>query len=231
MVRAAKALLRDPAMPGRAARAAVSAFEKASSEGFSATLRRIVAAETARAALSSCLDALADRGPEAAERAAALAASRSSLSLSTILGATGLPTEELARRAAEAVSGLLSGEGGTLLGSALEAFREGLETGLGDRSLGSFLGADADIRSRLAAELADKGLALVASEAGRIVAGLDVRKIVVERIDELDMAHVERLVLAVVDKELLWITILGGILGGLIGFTQSLVMWLGARAG
>jgi uncharacterized membrane protein YheB (UPF0754 family) len=37
------------------------------------------------------------------------------------------------------------------------------------------------------------------------------------------MADAERIVLQVVNKELNWITILGGILGGLIGIIQSLL--------
>jgi len=67
-------------------------------------------------------------------------------------------------------------------------------------------------------------LALVSAEAARIIKGLDVAKIVVEKIQSLDMMDVERITLGVVEKELTWITLLGGVLGGLIGLVQSLVM-------
>ncbi len=46
---------------------------------------------------------------------------------------------------------------------------------------------------------------------------------VVEKINGLDMADVERIILHVVNDELAWITILGGILGALIGVVQSLL--------
>ena len=55
---------------------------------------------------------------------------------------------------------------------------------------------------------------------------IDIRELVVDKIDSLDMIEVERMILKVVDKELWAITMFGGILGALIGILQSLLFLL-----
>ncbi len=231
MSAAVMATLRGPGMAERAARAAAAAFRKASSEPLLSSLSRLVSRESARAALDAAVDALAESGPAAAGRAAAWASARSDLNLASLARSIGLPSDEIAARAALAASRVLSGaEGGEeasrLLSAALAAFLDGLGEGLGDRSLAQAAGIDERGRTELADWLAGKVLELVTREAGRIVSGLDVGRIVVERIDELDMAEIERIVLEVSGKELYWITLLGGILGGAIGVVQSVILRL-----
>ena len=228
LVAAASDLLREPAMARRAAEAAAAAFESASGETPAALLRRIVGREAALAAVDAALGALREHGPAVAERVAALVAARPDASLASLLAALGLPAEELASRASRAAVSLLSGEGkgGRLLSGILPAFAKALSEGLDGRSVGSLVGADEALRARLAAFLADKALVLVSEEAGKIVEGLDVARIVVEKLDSLDMIEVERIIFGVVDKELRWITLLGGVLGGLIGVLQSLLSLL-----
>ena len=234
LVEAAMALLREPAMAERAAQAACRAYEKAQESSFGRALAGLVARSTAEAALDAALDALAERGPEVAERAAALAGSKAGASLHGFLGSFGLPAEELSARAAAAVSRALTTAGGgsasRILGSSLAAFVEALGLGFGDASLAQAIGAGPGLRAELSSLLADRALAILAEEAGRIVEGLDVKRIVEDRIGELEMAEVERMILAVADKELRWITVLGGVLGGLIGLAQSLLSYLSSRA-
>ena len=81
-------------------------------------------------------------------------------------------------------------------------------------------------RERIAALIADGVVAALSSQSERLVEALDVKTMVVDKLDELDMAEIERIILQVVDKELNWITILGGILGGIIGVFQSLLSLL-----
>jgi uncharacterized membrane protein YheB (UPF0754 family) len=54
-----------------------------------------------------------------------------------------------------------------------------------------------------------------------LLSSIDVKKIVTERIDALDMLRVERIVLDVMDNQLKWINVFGAILGGCIGVFQS----------
>ena len=231
MVAAALAVLRGPDMPERAARAAVGAFRNAASRPLAESLGRVASREAARAAVEAAVDALAEHGPGVAQRAAAIAEAGSGATLASLLLSLGLPARELAARSALAVSKALSGaedarEASRLLSESLSAFSAGLGTALGETTLGAAIGAGADARAELAGYLADRALELLSAEAGRIVEGLDVGRIVEERIDELDAREVERIVLDVANKELTWITVLGGVLGGAIGLIQSLFMYL-----
>jgi hypothetical protein len=233
MIAAAVAVLRGPLMPERASRAAVAAFRNALARPLGESLGRIVSREAAKAAVEAAIDALAEHGPGVAERIAALVAARSDASLASLMGSLGLPAGEIASRSALAVSRALSGAEGAqdasrLLSVSLGAFAEGLGSALGDATLGRAIGAGGEERAELSSYLADKALELLAEEAGRIVEGLDVSRIVEERIDELDMREVERIILDVANKELAWITVLGGVLGGAIGLVQSLLMYFRA---
>jgi len=51
---------------------------------------------------------------------------------------------------------------------------------------------------------------------------IDIRSIVTERINSLDMEEVERIVLDVMANQFKWINVFGAILGALIGAVQVL---------
>ncbi|MBL8967639.1 MAG: DUF445 family protein [Spirochaetaceae bacterium] len=222
---AASDILRGKDMPAEAAHAAVKAFRSAAAEPVSALARRLVVREAALRASAAAMDALGRHGPDVAERAAGMIAARPELTLGELLSGLGLPADELAARAARIAGGLLLGEGAgsRFLSEALESFVGSLRAALVGKRLGEVLGADAALRARLASWLAERALALVSAEAEKIIEGLDVARIVVEKLDELDMIEAERIILSVVNKELAWITLLGGVLGGLIGIIQSLL--------
>jgi hypothetical protein len=109
-----------------------------------------------------------------------------------------------------------------LLANALAEFLRAYALQVEGASLGEMLGWDDESLMKIARSLAELVAQALGEHAERLVEALDVRAMVVERISELDMADVERIILQVVDKELNWITILGGVLGGLIGIVQSL---------
>jgi uncharacterized membrane protein YheB (UPF0754 family) len=95
-----------------------------------------------------------------------------------------------------------------------------------DVSLGSTLAIDDDALEAMAAS-ASEGLAeLAAAESSNMVRSIDIRSLVIEKIDSLNMIDVERMILRVVDKELRAITLFGGVLGALIGVAQSLLFLL-----
>lgn len=122
-----------------------------------------------------------------------------------------------------AISSLIENPLAGILGSefisSLAARWEGM-------SVGQVLGIDEEKRKALAAALAGEVTSALASQAERLIEALDVKAMVVERIDALDMAEIERIILGVVDRELMWITILGGVLGAVIGVFQSLLTLL-----
>jgi hypothetical protein len=76
-------------------------------------------------------------------------------------------------------------------------------------------------KDRLDAFLCDKLLKLVDSQIDNVLSMINVRTLVSDRINALDMLSVERIVLDVMAGELKWINIFGGILGGLIGLFQA----------
>ncbi len=111
--------------------------------------------------------------------------------------------------------------------NALNRFSESYSARLEGSSLKSALGLDHGRETELARAVMQAAVTALASQADRLVEALDVKTMVVERIESLDMGEVERLILQVVEKELTWITVLGGVLGSLIGIIQSLiyVLW------
>jgi uncharacterized membrane protein YheB (UPF0754 family) len=58
-----------------------------------------------------------------------------------------------------------------------------------------------------------------------ILISIDIKTLVSNRIDSLDMERVERIILDVMADQFKWINIFGGLLGFLIGLFQSLFVW------
>lgn len=95
-----------------------------------------------------------------------------------------------------------------------------------DVSLGSTLALDDDALAAIASSAAEGLAELAAAESSNVVRSIDIRSLVIEKIDSLNMIDVERMILKVVDKELRAITLFGGVLGALIGVFQSLLFLL-----
>jgi uncharacterized membrane protein YheB (UPF0754 family) len=69
--------------------------------------------------------------------------------------------------------------------------------------------------------ISDKILSIADEKIESLLTSIDVKKMVSERIDALDMERVERIVLDVMDNQLKWINVFGAILGGFIGLFQA----------
>lgn len=91
------------------------------------------------------------------------------------------------------------------------------------KSIAEFFGIGEKDIAQISSTLSSALLSLIQNRMPLLVEAIDIRSMVAERIDGLDMKEIERIVLQVVKKELAWITWLGGILGALIGFIQSLI--------
>jgi hypothetical protein len=61
----------------------------------------------------------------------------------------------------------------------------------------------------------------------RLLVHLDIRTVVVERIDRLEIDRVEELLLGIIRRHLRWINVFGAILGALIGASQLVLRVLG----
>jgi uncharacterized membrane protein YheB (UPF0754 family) len=79
---------------------------------------------------------------------------------------------------------------------------------------------------RAGAWLSARLLAILDQRVPALIEGFDIRQLVVAKVNGLDVAQVEKLLLMVIAKELKWIDLFGAILGGLIGMAQLLLRLL-----
>ena len=125
------------------------------------------------------------------------------------------------------IAGFLApGAAGGAVGRFASVFAGTLLDGLGGSTLGASLGWDEGFRDRLSRYLAGEGTRIAARESERILRSIDLRRVVVEKVDALDMLAIERIMLRVMSKEFKGITMLGGVLGALIGALQPLLILL-----
>lgn len=111
---------------------------------------------------------------------------------------------------------------------AIRATIEAVGRSIADMAAGvplrNTLQADDTALDRLADVLSSALSELAAAESARLLSTIDIRSIVIAKVDSLNMIEVENLILRVVDRELGAITLLGGVLGAVIGLVQSLVL-------
>lgn len=115
---------------------------------------------------------------------------------------------------------------GTVASSFFSAFSLTFRQQASEVPLGSTIKFDDDALVALAASAAEGLAELAATESSNVVRSIDIRSLVIEKIDSLNMIDVERMILKVVDKELRAITLFGGVLGAVIGVFQSLLFLL-----
>jgi uncharacterized membrane protein YheB (UPF0754 family) len=84
-------------------------------------------------------------------------------------------------------------------------------------------GIDGGKKERLDRFLAEKILEAAGSQIEKVLAVIDVKNMVADRINSLDMIRVERIILDVMAGQLKWINVFGAILGAIIGFAQVLL--------
>ncbi|MDR3335269.1 MAG: DUF445 family protein [Treponema sp.] len=94
-----------------------------------------------------------------------------------------------------------------------------------DLSLEVLFSIDRTRKERLDALLCGALLGLVDKELDPALETINVRTLVSERIDALDMLKVEHIVLDVMANQLKWINLFGAILGAFIGWFQSVFSW------
>ncbi len=113
-----------------------------------------------------------------------------------------------------------TGQSSTTIGAV---FVQVLRESARGKTIAEFFGVRGEELEHTSLTLAHALLTLLETRMPFLVEAIDIPSMVSEKIDSLDMREVERIVLKVVKKELAWITWLGGILGAIIGFIQSIL--------
>lgn len=106
---------------------------------------------------------------------------------------------------------------------AVSAFWNRYMSLVAEKSLGEILGLGDEQKRDLTRRITSAGIDALSANMGQIVDALDVKNMVIDKINALDIKEAEAVVMTVVRKELNWITWLGGILGLLIGLIQSVL--------
>jgi uncharacterized membrane protein YheB (UPF0754 family) len=110
---------------------------------------------------------------------------------------------------------------GARLTDTLEGFLGGLLSQ--ERPIGELIGIDEAGKASVDEFLNERARDLLTARLPEFVQGFDIRSMVVDRINKLDVAQVESLLMIVIAKHLKWINVFGALLGALIGLTQSVV--------
>ncbi|MDR1144207.1 MAG: DUF445 family protein [Spirochaetaceae bacterium] len=92
-----------------------------------------------------------------------------------------------------------------------------------DTPLSAFLALDGRRKERLDAYIGERLLGMVSRRIEEFLSTINVRTLVSERVDSLDMIEVEHIVLDVMANQLKWINVFGAILGALMGGFQVLL--------
>jgi hypothetical protein len=95
----------------------------------------------------------------------------------------------------------------------------------GDKTIAQLLAVDGRKKDRLDSFLCTKLLDTANEQIEGVLKTINVKTLVSDRIDSLDMIRVERIVLDVMANQLKWINLFGAILGALIGLVQVLFNW------
>ena len=98
-----------------------------------------------------------------------------------------------------------------------------------ERSLSSFVPPLKHRRGAIVYALTRIVQRTLIGRADALVASLDIGRVVVDRIDSLDVERVEALILEVIRRHLRWINLFGAIVGALIGGVQILLSLFGLR--
>ncbi len=93
-------------------------------------------------------------------------------------------------------------------------------------SIAELLHIGQPLQKRASVYLSGQLIQIVDARLPAFIESFDVRQMVVERINNLDVAQVEKLLLMVIHKHLKWINLFGGLLGAVIGFSQLILRLL-----
>jgi uncharacterized membrane protein YheB (UPF0754 family) len=120
---------------------------------------------------------------------------------------------------------VLTEDGGEKAASLFTAFTGKLRARYGTETLARVLSIEPEQKDTVDSLIRDTVFRIADEQIGAVLGAIDVRAMVSERIDSLDMIRVERIILDVVANQLKWIDVFGALLGFLIGLFQALFSW------
>jgi hypothetical protein len=126
---------------------------------------------------------------------------------------------------ADGEGGGITVEGGGPAGAALSALKAFL-AGHAAMTVGEFFSIDEEKKRRIDDAVLEKLFLFADRQVESVLKTINIRAMVTERIDSLDMLRVERIVLDVMADQLKWINLFGAILGALIGGVEVLASTL-----
>ncbi|MFO8064610.1 MAG: DUF445 family protein [Spirochaetia bacterium] len=135
--------------------------------------------------------------------------------------------ESIAVEITDRLEGLIHPENtsASLVGEA-ERILKAYTSDFGELTLGEIIGFGESEKERVDSAVAEGLTSLVENRLPQLVASLDIRGLVVNRVNSLDVAEVERLLLMVIARHLKWINLFGALLGALIGGSQVVLGYL-----
>ena len=90
-------------------------------------------------------------------------------------------------------------------------------------SLREFISLGRNKKTKVDAFLTDKTMNTLKDNVDTTLSSIDVKELVTDRINSLDMIRVEKIILDIMAGQLKWINFFGAILGGLIGLSQAIL--------
>jgi uncharacterized membrane protein YheB (UPF0754 family) len=120
---------------------------------------------------------------------------------------------------------LIGQKGGKDFGRIAGGVVSRILAGYADTALSDFFLIDGSKKEKLDARISENFLKLADTRIEGILKGINIKTLVSNRIDSLDMVEVEHIVLDVMASQLKWINVFGAILGALIGGAQILLFW------
>jgi uncharacterized membrane protein YheB (UPF0754 family) len=132
--------------------------------------------------------------------------------------------ETIAVRISDRVSELVkpSEQGAVLVGEAERVLRD-FTSSLGSVTIREMLDLGDEEKERVDAAVAGGLTSLVERRLPQLVESLDIQRLVVNRVNSLDVGEVERLLLMVIARHLKWINLFGALLGAVIGGSQVVI--------
>jgi uncharacterized membrane protein YheB (UPF0754 family) len=92
-----------------------------------------------------------------------------------------------------------------------------------ETTVGALLSLDPARRESLAALFTERLVRILDQRLPDLIRSFDFQGLVVQKVNQLNVAEVERLLMLVIAKQLKWINLFGAILGAIIGFSQLLL--------
>ena len=136
---------------------------------------------------------------------------------------SGLGPDAIADRVVTLVSEWLEVSGGAdVVAGRVVTLGVGFFSG-GDKPLNRILQIDGDAKEKLDEFVTRRLSAILVRKTPELVEALDVRKLVEDKINSLDVESVEKLLLMVIAKHLKWINVFGALVGALVGGVQVLI--------